>query len=1121
MYLVCEIRPDYVSFKLKSIQGRSGGSKPCLFSARVATCRSVFKNQINFRKSFVSEDQKKVQIKEVSDKTDLESSSPETSRPNYLSDHQEKEEEIYVIEGTECGNIPNSRADCCQSCLSDVQEKEEEINVIERTECGNIPISDASSKRETNSQMAIQAESSNDCRLPNVTCSCGHVSAGSRNSFFKIEMKLRNVSECFKKPALKEEELVLKTKEELKTTCCQKAEIEHLNEFGEPDLNKPVTCADLENLIKSPKEPKEFWDPDLNKPVTCADLENLIKSPKVPKEFWDPDLNNLVTCTDLQNLNKFPKEPEASECDCGWKEDQNLVKSKVSDGKVVPDCQEPTECRKVVKDNLKSQIPIRNCSLQQLSQIPTTGKCGTKCSKIPVRVKEKPPVSCFRESSSSLVCRTRLIPHENPPTLKKRILTQKSQKFPSRQQMKKSDHFVETAASSKCSNLTYTRSFSSSVATTTKPPKPAKRNLVGCSNPPPFSSSPTQQINIECSKFRESVCSKSFVKDKPETSLLEVYHRNPKMAPHTTYIIVTDSDEVIDQCNSNCTCHASLDRLIRSLEAPIDTNCHQKPKIREEMKPKVVEKGNGCTCRTVSVQTLEQKMESKGININIKETRELEPKELEPKELEPKALETRDTVSKVDSIDRKTTSTKGVNIDLIPKDSFISLESNVTKIISVFDITIFEEGFEKRLKKPLNCNTVLQMTCQKGNTCQGTTTFKREKNPKFHLRSNCNMNSSHLSDKICKEVPKIKVRSNDRRHRMSGIDSWVFPSKVKAQNIINAICDPFSHESIKRIKYLIRTKLGRMLLDQDSNEGSKTFVSSKRYYVSASSEKTCCSPGRKVCLDSSESSKSENSDLHCRDVRMTGGTDNLLHECPIRIGSGWEFDGGDEDFFLIRKRGRFSEGREVKVTKEKELRICKERDFRFSKEEIMTSNGKVEGRYNRYSNFGSYTDPLRTNESGTKERSQNKSLKRDEERNRIKENMSPGDVITSCHLGRRYEKTLRKRSFHTCSYHGSDKENGGNDHKRSSQVRSNLERERGQLLAKEMSRVKGKNRVSSGRRRIDESFCDLDHNVRSKLSAYVDLCKSAKFFLMKGSNDVYGVSSTSIPFSDRSDFRRP
>lgn len=1068
MNLVCEIRPGYVSFKLKSIQCPSTKSKPCLFCARVATCRNVLKNQMSFRNSLTKEEKKIVQRKEISDQNLGKANRLETSgvcRESHLSDVQETEEEIYEIDGIEFRNIADSEF----------------------------------FRREINSMTAVQIRNSNDLQVPQSTCSCGQVSICSRSSFFKIEMKLQDVSKCFKKPVLKEGEPVLKMKERDKTDS-QKTELGNLKEIGEPDLKKTV--------------------------VTCNNLKESEQS------------NTIIPVT---------KEADTSACNC-W----DPLKSKTNNYKTVPESQEHSESGKSHKNFEKSQIPMPISSRRKLSQIPTTRElkanlasnqlhlnleidknpipkaCGTNCSKIPVLVKEKSPVisSCressssflcknqldlnlkvdkkiipnicrissskipvlvkeksqvvsgCRETSSSLPCKNRLRSNENLDSLtsmKRVSRTQRCSKFLGSNQLKKSDHLVEAAAFSKWSNLTFIKSLNPSVATLPKTPakvpKPTKRNLFRRENPPSTSSSPIQQFNIEFRKLRTSVCSKTSVEDEPKTSLKHFYQRSLEKVPQTTYIIVTDSEERIDQCDLKCPCHASLDRMIQNLETSKDTN-HLKSKFRELVRPIGIEKGNTSNFRTVSVQTVEQEMKSKGINIDIRETKE--------------------TLSKGVHVDRKNSSTKGVNTDLIPKDSFISLQTNVTKMISVFDITIFEGDFVKKLKKPLN--TTNNLCCS-----------KREKNPTFNLRSDDPMNSDRFSAKICKAIPKINVRSYDRRHKMRIGGSWLTSNKPKAQNIINAICDPFSNKSINWIKYLIRTKLCRMLLDRDPNEGSKTFISNERYYISASSEKTCYSTGQAIC---SKSSKSGNSNVCCKKKRMSGGSDNPSHECPIRIGSGWEFDGGD-DCFLIRKKKRISKGRNVKISKDKELRMSKENDFRTSKEDIMTSNGKNAGRYNKnYSDLEGWWG--------------NKSIRRDEDRSKSKEkNISPGDMITSCHLGRRHEKRLRKKGFNTYIHHESDKENGGKDYKRSLQVRSNFGRERGQLLSQEVPKVTGRNRVSSGRREMDESFCDLDQNVRSKLSEYVNLCKSAKYFVMKGSHDVYGVSSTSIPFSDRSELRRP
>lgn len=123
---------------------------------------------------------------------------------------------------------------------------------------------------------------------------------------------------------------------------------------------------------------------------------------------------------------------------------------------------------------------------------------------------------------------------------------------------------------------------------------------------------------------------------------------------------------------------------------------------------------------------------------------------------------------------------------------------------------------------------------------------------------------------------------------------------------------------------------------------------------------------------------------------------------------------------------------------------------------------------------------------------------------------SPGDMITSYHLGHKNGKLFQLSVGQNDGTREGDEENDCNVTRKILQGRFNFNNEKGKFSLPS-DNLQRKNRLSPERRGIDESFRDFEQNIKSKLK-YVSLCKSTKYLIRKGSNDLYGVKSPSIAF---------
>lgn len=215
--------------------------------------------------------------------------------------------------------------------------------------------------------------------------------------------------------------------------------------------------------------------------------------------------------------------------------------------------------------------------------------------------------------------------------------------------------------------------------------------------------------------------------------------------------------------------------------------------------------------------------------------------------------------------------------------------------------------------------------------------------------------------------------------------------------------------------------------------------------------------------------------------------------------------------------------------KEESTKKPKEESTKKSKEESTKKPKEEKDRENRREYQNETCKQIENEKQNIQEILCRKKLKSSNSRNSLKKEknqkrkrksfISPGDMITSCHLGKRNGKFFleKRQNMDICEC---DKENGCNDSRRTHHGRFNFSRETEQFSSSGMMRLQGKNRFTREMRGIGESFCDLEQNVKSKLREYVNLCKSAKDLIARGSNDVCGVSSTSITFINRSDPQR-
>lgn len=763
LFLICEIRPGYISFKLKSLLVASYGSKSFLFSTKIAT--SGITNDSEDSEIFVNNDEKP------------EGNFRECCRVNY----------------------------CRQNRLSDVTE-EEEINEEDSPNVADIPSNGMEPDLKMSPKAFYEAENLhktpfnfeideklrietstinnfNDSKSLEMSCPCEKFVSLTKSSFSEIELKLQDLSECFKKFTIESNKPEINTENhsetELKLQDFEKQEIVQLDHSHKDD--SPVECV-------CPGENPQKVSSSSNQMATENQSGPLVKL----------ETNTIVPQDEDKSSNRFDRDESQRQDNQELNQVPNAKKSLLS--KIPRPCSIKTEDLK----ERKREGRMFPCSQKGIKCVSSK----TCFSKIPILVKKSPdsqrrsnvnkknsiPLVEKRESrSSSLASRRRSVSSSQRSTDLSRCFAIKSA-------VPKSKLIVKTC--NKTTNVTFIEvDVSSACLSKANPPQPAKRNVL-CPNPPPRSnpnlsarsnpnlpprSSPNlpprsnpnipPRRNPNLPKIDQCVCTEpldpvSKVDQKVSANLF------PKSEEKPTFVIVTDSEEAIPSCDSECPCRGGFDipdghllsclcfedfipkspktklknikfrenreefprnRLVDSDIYPAFEfddlgNCLEisnfqqlasprnnlkvgvqpedcRPKITNQIFPNLgikpfnevcntgdcrgirnLEKLGGClnshlqplkhdifkNLRTVSVQTMEQRMMTKGININIREVKE--------------------TISKGINVVQTETKTKGINLNLA-EDSVISLQANVTKIISIIDITIFENdsGYTKPL----------------------------------------------------------------------------------------------------------------------------------------------------------------------------------------------------------------------------------------------------------------------------------------------------------------------------------------------------------------------------------------------------------------------------------------
>ncbi|XP_024936676.1 uncharacterized protein LOC112493781 isoform X2 [Cephus cinctus] len=239
-------------------------------------------------------------------------------------------------------------------------------------------------------------------------------------------------------------------------------------------------------------------------------------------------------------------------------------------------------------------------------------------------------------------------------------------------------------------------------------------------------------------------------------------------------------------------------------------------------------------------------------------------------------------------------SSKGINIDLVPKGSAISLESNVTRIISFTDpspLKIIKDSRDSlgvchqdsKCRQVKSLESLDKSTIHEGsfdssrqtlkshefNVCNKNATQANSESKKSQVSMrveicqskisfiNKDVSKSHLSkinhtkSNVYKshDIKSINERASNSKPQLKS-NSTTFEKFIKTSNFRDA----FSTRSIDKIKYLIRTKLCRRLLERDkSTNTSKTLLSNDKNYKSTSNGRTGRSSSTK---DHSKSQKS-------------------------------------------------------------------------------------------------------------------------------------------------------------------------------------------------------------------------------------------------------------------------
>lgn len=885
--LICEIRPDYISFKLKSLLVEFRDSKSFLFSARVPLSGTN-----NFRTTISrnSIHRKKLSQKCIS-----------YCRQNCLSVVSEEEEDD--IDKTDSPITQNVLPEISSETLPEPDTVSENVQLPKVLE--NSDIVPKLVDVEIIQEESPETPEVNSFEPPNMSCPCEELLSASRQSFSQIDLKLLALSECLKKFTSQNENILVELKipgqqslnpkqeileEEIPFETCLCCE-ESLQKDPEFSVDPNKETKDYPNVQNQQKIQNRLVSVNVCTNTNCQDSQICEEEQKLQSSQNRPLPENVCTndtCPESPNYQEQQK-PQFTQSrqnclllesfcinansEVGQKHqdqqkpqfDQNRsVSNNVCTNDSCPESQNRQEEQKPqfdqnrpvlanssesqnrqeqlkpqfiqnrqnppvpeqINDNCPenknrqeqqkrqftqnlqkrekpaaSKIPRRICCpafaklkdkeekqnrLFSCLQRETAKKCtsSNKCSvsKIPVLRKKEShqKTNTPRTSRLSSVNKSSSIPvpegkHENRSgsiASKKRSTTPSSQRsaelsrcFATKSMIPKSNHLNAKTYNKTSTNVTVIKvNVSSTFLSKANAPQPATRNIPQA--PPRRSLQKTDQC--VCTEKLPSVTK---VDQKISANILPHSDEKP------TFLIVTDSEDVMPSCDSECPCRGSFDtpngsvpscfcldqkqslsaenlkienpftevgnKLKRNLESsnvetfnfeqekfssklsesysketnsktresklispktesgkteflveknatreeafntriPILKNTHEKFKINafEEMEDLSYQSGLMSrdwifkqNLRTVSIQTMEQRLLTEGININMRETKE--------------------TVSKGINAVQKEPVRNCINLNIISKNSVTSLHTNVTKIISIIDITIFENG---------------------------------------------------------------------------------------------------------------------------------------------------------------------------------------------------------------------------------------------------------------------------------------------------------------------------------------------------------------------------------------------------------------------------------------------
>lgn len=793
--LICEVRPCYISFKLKSLLGEISGSKPFLFSTRIATSEIT-----NYSRRIINKN-------EIQHKT----LNPQKLGVNYcqqnclavVSEEEEEEQEKEKVSETDSTIVENdllalkipSKVFIEPEALPKAKNLDES-EVLKKPEIPheleNFPVVEILQGKGLET---LEISDFSDSKAPNIYCPCEVLVSVSKHSFSQIELKLQDLSECLKKftsqiESNKTQEKKINTQQlensQVKLTDVEKVlVVKNLNQSNKNKKNADSECfcsvVDLQLALDSSVNKNQETNHIRNQQNQSVLLEN--QNYPVPQDRYNAK-KNLDRANSQENQEQENKQPQIHE---------NFKKSEKSMSRIPV----PISCRSYSKmKDLKKEKPnsrLFSCSQRQSSfrrQYESSNTCSV--SKIPVlQNKVSKSYNSQRTSRSTTQNINSSIPllnekHENRldslasrkrSTTPSQRCSELSRCFATKSTIPKYNHMDAKTYNKTSTNVTFIKvNVSSTFLSKGNDPQPAKR-IVLCPNPSPRRNS--------LSKIDQCICTESF----PSVSKVDQkISANILQKEKPTFVIVTNSEEAIPRCDSECPCRGSFDIPDRNLvsclyfekteenfksenlsclETPVELIKTQKsfnfqqdqdkiivnhqrdlheysnleshvnnsfsPKnenikvsniqlstIESSAKNHIVKQKhfNSYTptlklmdgnlkantfkvvedCRlnpqsglmrsncifnkklvNVSVQTMKQKVLTKGINIDIREMKE--------------------TISKGVNVVQREPGIKVVNPNVVSKDSVISLQTNVTKIISIIDITIFENG--PRCTKPV------------------------------------------------------------------------------------------------------------------------------------------------------------------------------------------------------------------------------------------------------------------------------------------------------------------------------------------------------------------------------------------------------------------------------------